>query len=106
MYLTLTLTNIQKTSIFPQFVFSKDLSMMIIPIKKCFKYISYTIQSENYSVFITELANDFLHRVIAIYLSHECCPKIIPEVEIVFYIRIRSHNSTTLSRTTKLNALS
>ena len=46
--------------------------------------VTYTIQSEHSSTFTTELASDFLHRVITIYLSHECCPEIIPQIEIVF----------------------
>ena len=48
------------------------------------KKVTYKIQSENYSTFTTELATDFLHRVIAIYPSHDCSPEIIPEIEIVF----------------------
>ena len=47
-------------------------------------YVTYNIHSENYSTYTTELAKDFLHRVLSIYLSHECDPKIIPETEIVF----------------------
>ena len=47
--------------------------------------VPYNIQTENYSTFTTELASDFLHKVIAIYLSHhECDPKISPEIEVVF----------------------
>ena len=33
--------------------------------------------------YTTESASDFLHRVISIYFSHDCSPKIIPEIEIV-----------------------
>ena len=47
-------------------------------------YVTYNIQSENYTTYTTESANDFLHRVISIYFSHECSPKILPEIEIVF----------------------
>ena len=47
-------------------------------------YVTYNIRSENYTTYTTESANDFLHRVISIYLSHECSPKIIPEREIDF----------------------
>ena len=48
------------------------------------KNVTYNIQSENYSTFTTEIASDFLDRVIAIYLSHKCDPKLFPEMEIVF----------------------
>ena len=44
-------------------------------------YVTYNIQSENYTTYTTEIANDFLHRVIAIYLSREC---ISFEIETVF----------------------
>ena len=47
-------------------------------------YVTYNIQRENYTTYTTEIANDFLHRVLSIYLSHDCSPKIIPEVEIIF----------------------
>ena len=47
-------------------------------------YVTYNIQSELHTAYTTELANDFLHRVISIYFSHDCSPKIIPEIEIVF----------------------
>ena len=47
-------------------------------------YITYIIQSKNYTTYTTELANDFLHGVISAYLSHECCPEIFPGIEIVF----------------------
>ena len=47
-------------------------------------YVTYNIHSENYSTYSTESASDFLHRVMQIYLSDECSPKIIPEIEIVF----------------------
>ena len=57
----------------------------------CFKHkisvsnnVTYSIESENYTTYTTEPAPDFLHRVIGIYLSHKCIPKIIPEIEIVF----------------------
>ena len=50
-------------------------------------HVTYFIQSEHYMTNTTESANDFLHRVISIYFSHDCSPKIIPEIEIVFYIR-------------------
>ena len=46
--------------------------------------VTYNIHSKNYSTFTTELPSDFLHRVMAIYLPHECSPEIIPETEIVF----------------------
>ena len=45
--------------------------------------VTYHTQSENFSTFTTELAGDFLDRIIAIYLSHKCDPKNIPEIEIV-----------------------
>ena len=48
------------------------------------KNVNYNIQSEHFSTSTTELASDYLHRVIAIFLSHECGPKIIPEIEIAF----------------------
>ena len=47
-------------------------------------YVTYNIQSEHYTNYTTELADDFLHRVISIYFSHRCSPKIIPKKEIVF----------------------
>ena len=47
-------------------------------------YVTYNIQSENYTTYTTELANDVLHRVKSIYLSHDCSAKIIPQIEIVF----------------------
>ena len=43
-------------------------------------YVIHDIQSENYTTYTTELAKDFLHRVISIYFSHECSPKKIPEI--------------------------
>ena len=46
--------------------------------------VTYNIQSEHYSIFTTKLASDFLQRVVALYFSHKCDPKIIPEMEIVF----------------------
>ena len=48
--------------------------------------VTYNIHSEDYSTYTTELANDFLQRVISIYLSHECDPKIIPDFEIRVFI--------------------
>ena len=42
------------------------------------------MQSEHYTTYTTESASDFLHRVISIYFSHDCSPKKIPEIEIVF----------------------
>ena len=47
-------------------------------------YVTYNIQSEQDNTYTTELANDFLPRVISIYFSHDCSPKIIPEIEVVF----------------------
>ena len=47
-------------------------------------YVTYYIQSEHYSTYNTESASDFLHRVLNIYLAHECSAKIIPEVDILF----------------------
>ena len=47
-------------------------------------YVTYNIRSEHYTTYTTELADDFLHRVISIYFSHECSPKINPEKKIVF----------------------
>ena len=41
--------------------------------------VTYDIQSEHYSTYTTESVSDFLHRVIEIYLSHQCSPKIFPE---------------------------
>ena len=67
--------------------------------------VTYHILSENYSTFTADLASDFLDRVIAVYYSHKCDPKAIPETEISFYIRSKRHNSRTLSQTTKINAL-
>ena len=52
-------------------------------------YVTYNIQTENYSTFIRELASDFLHRVIAIYLFHDSSPEIIPELEIVFVFDLK-----------------
>ena len=48
------------------------------------KNLTYNIESGNYSTYKTETASDFLHRVISNYISHNCSPKIIPQVEIVF----------------------
>ena len=45
---------------------------------------TYNIQSEHYSIHTTEPASDFLHKVISIYYSRSCSPKIIYEIEIVF----------------------
>ena len=47
-------------------------------------YVTDIIHSEHYTTYTTELADDFLHRVLTNYFSHECSPKIIPEIEIVF----------------------
>ena len=47
-------------------------------------YVACNIQSEHYSTYTTESANDFLNRVKNIYLSHRCSPKVILEVEILF----------------------
>ena len=46
--------------------------------------VTYIIQSAHYTTYTTEPASDFLHRVIETYLSHECSPKIIDELEVVF----------------------
>ena len=46
-------------------------------------YVTYNNQSEHYYIHTIEPASDFLHRVLGIYLSHRCSPKIIPEIEIV-----------------------
>ena len=48
------------------------------------KYVNYNIHSENYTTYTTEVANEFLHRVISIYYSDECSIKTFPEIEIVF----------------------
>ena len=50
---------------------------------KVSNYVTYNIQSEHYTTHTTESANDFLHRDIS-FFSHDCSPKIIPEIEIVF----------------------
>ena len=47
-------------------------------------YVAYNIQKEHYDTYTTELATDFLHKVISIYFSHKCSPEKIPETEIVF----------------------
>ena len=47
-------------------------------------YVTYNIQSEHYTTYTSELANDFLLRVISIVFSDEYSPKITPEIEIVF----------------------
>ena len=47
-------------------------------------YVTYNIESKNYSTYTTVPAPDFLQRVIKFYLSHRCSPQIIPEIEIVF----------------------
>ena len=47
-------------------------------------YVTYNIQSEHYTTYTKEPASNFLHRVLSIYFSYRCSPKIIPEVEIVF----------------------
>ena len=51
-------------------------------------YVTYIIQSENYTTYTTELTNDFLHRAISINFSEERSTKnttkIIPDIEIVF----------------------
>ena len=51
---------------------------------KVTNYVTYNIQSEHYTTYTRELANDFLHRVISIYYGHQCSIKIIPQIEIVF----------------------
>ena len=47
-------------------------------------YVTYNIESENYSFHTTVPEHEFLQGVIKIYLSHRCSPKIIPEIEIAF----------------------
>ena len=47
-------------------------------------YDTYNTRSENYTTYTTELANDFLQRVVSIYFSNECSLKKTPEIEIVF----------------------
>ena len=47
-------------------------------------YVTYNIQSEHYTTYSTELANEFLHRVISNYYGHKFSLKIIQEIEIVF----------------------
>ena len=47
-------------------------------------YVTYNILSEHYSTYTTESASDFLHRVLNIYLAHDCSPKVTPEVEMLF----------------------
>ena len=47
-------------------------------------YVTYNFQSENYTVYTTEIAHDFLHRVISIHFSHKCSTKKIPGIEIIF----------------------
>ena len=47
-------------------------------------YVTYIIQSEHYTTYTRELANDFLHRVVSISFSQKCSLKIIPKIEIVF----------------------
>ena len=49
-------------------------------------YVTYNIQSGNYTTYTRELANEFLHRVISICLYHVCSPIIITEIEIVFIL--------------------
>ena len=49
-----------------------------------YQIVIYNIQSEHYTTYTAEAASDFLHRVISIYFSHRCSPKIISEIEIVF----------------------
>ena len=46
--------------------------------------VFYSINSENYSTYTTLPADDFIHLVIGRFLSHECSPRIIPEIEIQF----------------------
>ena len=46
--------------------------------------VTYNIQSKHSPIPTSEPASDFLHKVISIYYSHRCCPKIISEIEIVF----------------------
>ena len=53
------------------------------PEKNVSNYVTYNNRSENYTTYKTELANDFLHRVIEINFSHGCSPKIITEIGIV-----------------------
>ena len=47
-------------------------------------YVNYNIQSENYTTYNTEIANDYLQRVIEFNFSHERSPKTFPEIGIVF----------------------
>ena len=51
---------------------------------KVSNYVTYKIQSKKYTTYTTELANDFLHKVISNYFSDECSTKVNPEVETVF----------------------
>ena len=52
--------------------------------------VTYNIQSEHYTTYATQQAPDFLHRdVVEFYLSHECSPELIPEIEIVFISHLR-----------------
>ena len=53
------------------------------PEKNVSNYVTYNIRSEKYTTYKTELANDFLHRVIEINFSHGCSPKPITEIRIV-----------------------
>ena len=47
-------------------------------------YVTYNIESGDYTTYTTELAKDILHQDISIYFSHRCCPKIFPKIEIAF----------------------
>ena len=51
---------------------------------KVTNYVTYNIQSEHYTTYTTELANDFLNRVISIHYGYKYSLKKIPEMEIVF----------------------
>ena len=51
---------------------------------KVTNYVTYNIKSEHYSTFTTEIASDFLHRVVSIYYRHKYSLKVFPKIEIVF----------------------
>ena len=85
MYLSHILSNIQKNSVSSQCVILRyhGWESPLNHKKRVSNIFTYNIQSEQYSTYTTEPASDFLHRVISIYFSHRCSPKIFRETELV-----------------------
>ena len=73
MYLIRTLPHIQGNSIFFTVQISLKLGEGESPCNHKIivsNYVTYNVQSENYTTYTTEFDNDFLHKFISIYISH------------------------------------